>query len=111
MAAPKRIPLGRRKQLAVVAAVLMLLDNITTILAIRAGAVETNPVVGVFLGSMALYILFTLLKAAIAYILTIEYVTDLPGLWIWIIVMAFFARAIIVNTLNVLTIEALYSTP
>lgn len=97
---PNQLIIAKRKLLAVIAALLMLLDNITTLLAVENGAVETNPIAAAFLGNTILWLLFTIVKTLAAYILTLEYVRDLKSLLIWTITMTIFIRAIIINTIN-----------
>jgi len=89
--------------LALFTAYIMWLDNITTLFAIASGARELNPIVSFFLSDILLYTLFTAAKIYLGFYLTYKYVNikNRESLLIWCIVMFFFIRAIIINTINI----------
>ncbi|MEB3759771.1 MAG: DUF5658 family protein [Desulfurococcales archaeon] len=89
-----------RLMLAGVAAVVMLLDSITTWLAVRAGAVELNPVVAFFLVNIQAYIAFTLFKTTAGALLTYYLVADKQTLYAWLLIILIFIRAIAINITN-----------
>jgi len=57
------------KSLALIAAIAAALDSISTYLAVKAGAVELNPLVAFFLQDLVLYISFSIVKSWIVYII------------------------------------------
>jgi len=91
-----------RLLLAGTAAAIMLLDNITTVLALGNGALEANPLVAPFTSNLYMFTLFTIVKIAIASYITYRYVNTWRDLLVWLIVMLIFIRAIIINVVNAL---------
>lgn len=98
----RELELRQRRALAWTTLVILLLDNVTTILAVQAGARELNPLVAPFLASPWLWALFTIIKALAGYWIALRYVKDAGSVIAWAFVMYFFLRAAIINTLNFL---------
>jgi hypothetical protein len=95
------IPMKRFKLSGLVLSVIGLLDNVTTLTAINNGAYELNPIVQPFLTSNELFALFTVVKCAIMYYVGSK--LDLSkklDLIIYVILVFFFVRAVILNILN-----------
>ena len=86
--------------LAILAASIMLLDNITTWLVISSGGGEKNPIVAFFLQDSFSYILFTYIKVFVAGVLTYYYVRTKKDAIFWGLVMMIFVRAIYINIMN-----------
>jgi hypothetical protein len=81
--------------------VIGLLDNVTTLTAISNGAYELNPIVQPFLSSLELFIMFTIFKCVIMYYVGSK--LDLSkklDLIIYVVILVFFVRAVILNILN-----------
>jgi len=89
-----------RTILALITAAIMLLDNVTTVLAVQSGAAELNPIVSFFLSNPFLYVCFSIFKIIVAAYLAYKFVRTKEALIAWSIVMFFFIRAIIINTVN-----------
>ena len=81
-----------------------LLDNVTTVLALQRGAVETNPLVAIFTANLFLFTVFTAVKVFLAfYVVYKTFSKSVTWIAIYSIVLAVFIRAAITNTLNALT--------
>ena len=91
--------------LAILAASIMLLDNITTWLVISSGGGEKNPIVAFFLQDLSLFLVFTVLKIVAAAYLTYVYVKAKRDLLFWGLVMLVFVRAIYINIMNYLNLS------
>ena len=82
-------------------ALIGLADNLTTILALSRGAVETNPLVAPFTQSLAVFAVFTVAKCAILYLvgksLNLRKTVDLA---IFAVLFAVFLQATAVNIAN-----------
>jgi hypothetical protein len=81
-----------------------LLDNLTTLLALRAGAHEVNILVKPFTGDTVLFTIFSIFKAAVLFIVAykaIDYNKTRDRI-LYYILLALFTQATIVNTLNAL---------
>lgn len=88
------------KSLALVAAIAAFLDSISTYLAFKAGAVELNPLVALFLKDLALYISFTIVKSWIVYIIFTRMNIRFFDLAVWAAITYLFLRASLINTIN-----------
>jgi len=89
-----------RHYLALFTAIVLLLDNLTTIIAVSRGAVESNPIIALMLGNSIVYALFTAFKVSLGYYLTYKYVNDKVSLAAWAVVLFFFLRAVVINVMN-----------
>jgi len=90
-----------RAVLASILAAVALLDNITTVLAIERGAVETNPIVSLFLQNMLIYSVFTAVKIFLCfYVVYKTFSKSRTWIAIYSIVLAIFVRATVINALN-----------
>ena len=82
-------------------ALLALLDNVTTIVALSRGAVETNPIVSLFTANIVVFALFTIVKVFLAFYITYKtFSTSVTWIAIYAIVATVFARAVITNIVN-----------
>ena len=89
--------------LALTLAAVAAADNISTLFAVERGAVETNPLVSLFLQDIALFILFTIVKIFLCfYVVYKTFSKSRTWLLIYSIVLAVFIRATVINTLNAL---------
>jgi hypothetical protein len=89
------------RKLALIAAIAAAIDSISTYLAVKAGAVELNPIVALFLQDLALYVSFAIVKSWIMYILFIR--MNVKSFWeivIWAGITYLFLRASLINILN-----------
>ena len=95
----------QRLTLGLLTSIVLLLDNITTWLAVDAGAVEVNPLVQQFLGTAFVWVLFTIAKAVTGFCITYYSIRDTRGLLVWVVVLYFFVRAVLINTYNYLVLQ------
>jgi len=87
--------------LSILLALLALLDNATTIVALSRGAVETNPIVSLFTANVLLFALFTVVKVFLAFYLTYRtFSTSVTWIVIYVALAVMFARAIAINIMN-----------
>jgi len=89
-----------RQRLALFTAAVLLLDNLTTLVAVSRGVVEANPLVSFMLQSSIVYALFTAFKVAVGYYLTYRYVNNKTSLAVWAVVLFVFLRAVVINIIN-----------
>jgi len=89
-----------RQHLALFTAIVLLLDNLSTIVAVSRGAVELNPIIALMLGNSVVYALFTAFKVSLGYYLTYKYVNDKVSLIAWTVILFFFLRAVVINVMN-----------
>ena len=88
--------------LALITGIIMFLDNLTTWIAVQNGAAEINPLVAFFLQHPILYTVFTVAKILLGFYLVYRFIDKrMESLIIWCIIMFFFIRAIIINTINI----------
>lgn len=89
---------------ALLLAGLGLLDNLTTLLALQAGAREANPIVKPFTGDTVIFTIFSIFKCAVLFIVAykaIDY-SKISERILYYLLVAIFTQATIVNTLNAL---------
>jgi len=87
--------------LALIIAVFALADNITTWLAVSAGAKEMNPIVYPFLDNIYLFTLFTIAKVFLAFIVVYRYIEPRAiDLIVYSTILFIFVRATLLNILN-----------
>ncbi|NPA99286.1 MAG: hypothetical protein GXO43_07905 [Crenarchaeota archaeon] len=89
-----------RTILAPITAAIMLLDNVTIIFSNIVRHSRTKPHSIFFLSNPFLYVCFSIFKILAAAYLTYRFVENKEALLVWAIVMFFFIRAIIMNTVN-----------
>jgi hypothetical protein len=88
------------RSLAFVAAIAAALDSISTYLAVKAGAVELNPIVALFLKDLTLYISFAIVKSWIVYIIFTRMSIKFFNLAAWAAITYLFLRASLINMIN-----------
>jgi len=90
-----------RLVLALIFAAVLLLDNVTTILAINNGAEEVNPLIKPFLSSEATFTLFTILKV-LAGFAAVYFTASKSMMWFlfYLFTLYIFTRAVVVNFIN-----------
>jgi hypothetical protein len=88
------------RSLALVAAIAAALDSISTYIAVKAGAVELNPIVAFMLHDMTLYISFAIVKSWIVYIIFTRMSIRFFNLAIWAAITYLFLRASLINMIN-----------
>lgn len=90
--------------MVIITAAVMVLDSITTVLAIRNGAVELNPIVSsiLALANPLAYTLFSIFKTVIAVVIVYKYVDprETTDLIVWLCIIMIFVRAIAINIIN-----------
>jgi hypothetical protein len=86
---------------SLILALLALLDNVTTVLALERGAVELNPIVSFFTTDTLLFALFTAVKVFLAFYVTYKtFSTSVTWIAIYVAVATVFARATVINIMN-----------
>lgn len=87
--------------LSIVLAIILLIDNVTTWVAVQNGAYELNPIVKPFLNSLEGFTLFTIIKCLVGF-LTVYYTyrNDRIYYLTYMFILVIFVRAIVINVMN-----------
>jgi len=87
--------------LALIFAAVLLLDNITTALALQHGAEEVNPLIKPLLSSEATFTLFTILKV-LAGFAAVYFTASKSMMWFlfYLFTLYIFTRATVINFIN-----------
>ena len=94
---------GKKARAALLAGI-GLLDNLTTLLALRAGAQEANPVVKPFTGDAVIFTIFSIFKCAVLFVVAykaIDY-SKIGERLLYYMLLALFTQATILNTIHAL---------